>query len=73
MKQALAEEKPTQDFHIKKPEFLLQSNTRKIILTELRRKFCMPAALLSSAFGYMKAFCRVELRTLIIKSRDQKR
>ncbi|KAJ7411212.1 hypothetical protein WISP_103763 [Willisornis vidua] len=26
-----------------------------------------------SSFGYMNPFCRVELRTLIIKSRDQKR
>lgn len=33
----------------------------------------MSSALISSAFGYMKASCRAELRTLIIKSRDQKR
>lgn len=64
----------SQDFHIKKPVllllwsiFLLQSKTRKTILTELHGKFCRPSALLSSAFG------KVELRTLIIKSRDQQR
>lgn len=63
----------TQDFHIKKPillllwcTFLLESKTRKTVLTELHGKFCRPSALLSSAFG------RVELRTLIINSRDQK-
>lgn len=64
----------TQNFHIKKPVllllwyiFLLQSKTRKTILTELHGKFCRPSALVSSAFG------RAELRTLIIKSRHQKR
>lgn len=47
--------------------FLLQSKTRTTILTELHGKFCRPSALLSLAFG------RVELRALIVKSRDLKR